>query len=269
MRTFIRNLYLFLRYGKKKYLLYGSIVICEKGSALHIGKRVKLRKCNIRLYETSELYIEKDVIIINTTIKLKSNKNECSIIGAFCQISDAQLCIKGRFEMGKGNIINKGYYFRPVKIDVTGTLFIGENNRLRSDIKCRYNSALHIGNHNNINEESEIRCDEQIFIGDFNQISYQCNIWDTNTHNIYKAEKRREITVSKYPSFGYEYEKPKTKAVRIGNDNWIGKNVTILKGTCIEDKCVIGYGTLLSSVKIPSNRTVVQNHVLTILKNEV
>ena len=94
-------------------------------------------------------------------------------------------------------------------------------------------------------------------------------IWDTNTHNIYTADKRRVLTDSKYPSFGYEYEKPKTSPVTIGSDNWIGKNVSLLKGTKIANRCIIGYSTVLSNIKLEDNKTIVTSYNYKILDNKI
>lgn len=37
----------------------------------------------------------------------------------------------------------------------------------------------------------------------------------------------------------------------IGNGTWVGANVTILKGTVIGEKCVIGAGTVVSGMIPP------------------
>ena len=94
-------------------------------------------------------------------------------------------------------------------------------------------------------------------IGDYNQISYNVMIWDTNTHNIYTPSKRRELTEKYYPFFGYEYEKPSTKPVKIGSDCWIAQNAAILKGTELEDEVIVGFCTILLGTSIPFGTTVV------------
>ena len=270
IKKIIRLIILFLFYGKKRFLLYGCVVICEKGGAFHVGKNVKLLKSKIYIHSGAQLTIGDYTNIKNTTLVFFSGEKEkISTIGESCKISDAYIIIKGNLIMGNGNIIEKGYYYRPVKFNINGSGFIGKRNRLRCVIWSRYNSRLNIGDYNNINEGSELRCDEHISIGDFNQISYECNIWDTNTHTIYKADQRRNLTISKYPVYGYEFEKPKTKPVIIGNDNWIGKNTTLLKGTVIGNRCIVGYGTILSHVKISDNQTVVQSNDVKIFSNSI
>lgn len=270
IKRIVRKLFRFLLYCRKKYLLRGSIVVCEKGSSFHVGKSVRVSRCRIHIHRGTQLTIGDHTCIKNTHIDIQSTGKEGpSSIGSHCLISNTCIIVNGSLKMGNGNIIERGYHYRSVHITINGNLIIGDKNRLRCTIWSRYHSSLQIGNYNNINEESELRCDERIMIGDFNQISYRCSIWDTNTHNIYKATERRELTISKYPIYGYEYEKPKTKPVIIGNDNWIGKNASILKGSSIGNKCIIGYGTLLSNVQIADNHTVVLSNNLKIFENRI
>ena len=140
---------------------------------------------------------------------------------------------------------------------------------MRCSIWIRFKGKVAIGSRNAINEGTEIRCDHEVKIGDYNQISYNCTIWDTNTHNLYKAEERRRITDEQYPDFGLEFEKPKTSPVNIGNDCWIGRNASILKGGMLADKCIVGYGTLITNFSAPKNSTIINEPVIKIIKNQL
>lgn len=51
----------------------------------------------------------------------------------------------------------------------------------------------------------------------------------------------------------------RTDRVCIGNNVWVGSNVTILKGTVVGDNCVIAAGCVLNNVNIPAN-TIVKNN---------
>ncbi|WP_299106680.1 hypothetical protein [uncultured Winogradskyella sp.] len=177
------------------------------------------------------------------------------------------LVVNGRCFVGENNSIGVKNNFQKINYLISGSVRIGHNNKVESSMLLRFHSNLIIGNYNVINKGSQIRCDEEIIIGNFNQISYDTMIWDTNTHNIYSAKKRRELTIS-YHS-GYEYEKPNTKQVLIGDDNWIGKSVVILKDTQIGDKCIIAYGTLLSKIKVKNSMTIMQNIELKTFENNV
>jgi acetyltransferase-like isoleucine patch superfamily enzyme len=74
---------------------------------------------------------------------------------------------------------------------------------------------------------------------------------------MYDSSKRRKITNEHFPYIGVEIEKPKTLPVKIGNDCWIGKNVSILKGTDVGNEVVIGTGAVVSNQKIPMKTIVV------------
>ena len=149
---------------------------------------------------------------------------------------------------------------------------IENNSRLRCNIRVRFKGVLHIGRYTNINEETEIRVDDSVKIGNYNQISYKCVIWDTNTHNIYKDDKRRKLSEKHFPNLGYEYEKPKTKPISIGDDCWIGQEVAILKGVKVNNSSIIGFRTTLTNCEVGPHKIVVtknDNLIINRQKNDV
>ncbi|MFB6341482.1 acyltransferase [Saccharicrinis sp. FJH62] len=218
----------------------------EKGAKINIARNVKIRNSTIYIGKNSVLTIEE-----NSDIK------------------DVNFIINGHVHIGKGNIINKGGSPSTLSIIINGTFIIGDFNRIQCRILLRYKGVLKIKDYNNINYHSELRVDEKLEIGSFNQVSYEVNIWDTNTHSIYKADYRRELAIKHYPVFGYEFEKPKTKPVFIGDDCWIGRNVSILKGSYISNRCIIGYQTTISNEKINPNTTVVPKIQNEYIKNDI
>ena len=229
-----------------------------------------LKSCHFYLNETTELIIDSGCSLKNVKIFAFSGVNRI-YIGKNTKISDSIIITNdGNISIGKNNIIQKPEDSFQTKFQVdNGSLRIGDYNRISCVIWIRFGGLVEIGSRNAINQRTEIRADEKITIGDYNQISYDCVIWDTNTHNIYTAEKRREITDKQYPAFGLEYEKPKTSPVAIGNDCWIGRRVSILKGTSIGDKCVIAFNTTLSKQQLRSNSTVINSYNLIIKKNDL
>ncbi len=228
-----------------KFLIFNSIVRNQKHSKILIAKNVKISNSNIFVTKGSTLFIDKG-----------------------CNIKNLNLFVNGNVSIGKNNIIDNGYCISKSSISVNGTLVIGDYNRIRSTIWIRFNGKLVIGSHNNINEESEIRCDESVTMGSYNQISYKCMIWDTNTHNIYSDEKRRELTDKFYPIFGYEYEKPKTKAIKIGDDCWIGREAALLKGVELKNSSIVGFRTTLSNCLIEKNKIVVSKRENLVMERE-
>jgi acetyltransferase-like isoleucine patch superfamily enzyme len=230
-----------------KYLLTGSIVRVKQGGRLIIDHDVKIRKSRISV----------------------SSDSVC-IIGRHSSVKHIQLSVHGVAEFGHHSIIESVQY-SPLSIVIrnNGIFRMGHHNRIRSRVWIRFGGRLSIGSHTNINEGSEIRVDEAVTIGSFCQISYNVMVWDTNTHNIYDKEKRRQLTIDKFPIFGFEFEKPKTAPIIIGDDCWIGRNASLLKGTQIGDAVVVGYGVTLVSHKIESNNTVIIDYAYRIIPNVI
>lgn len=177
-----------------------------------------------------------------------------------CILNNVEINVEnGHLFIGSNTILNSGG--SPEKLQITineGSVRIGEKSRVQARLWVRFGGTLIIGSYSNINKGSEIRCDESITIGDYNQISYNCMIWDTNTHNIYPCSKRRQMTQKHFPIFGYEYERPITAPIIIGSDCWISQGVTILKGCKIGDEVVIATNTTLIGSSIDNKMLVYQ-----------
>ena len=268
---FLHKIMVVLLYLKPRFLLSGSIVIVKKEAVFKVGRGVRILKSKIIVDERCSLEVQAKTVLYRSAIIVQRNTENCSSaqIGIGCSFRDALLHLKGNTIIGTGNIIEKGDSYKKVTIVTNGDTTIGNYNRLRVRIWGRYQSYICIGDYNNINEGSEIRCDDSVTIGHFNQISYDCLIWDTNTHAIYKSDERRKLTITKFPLFGYEYEKPKTSPVEIGNDCWIGRRCSIFKGSKIGNSCIIGFGTIVSNKMIQDNETVMQRLELKIFDNEI
>lgn len=80
-----------------------------------------------------------------------------------------------------------------------------------------------------INHGLNLSCFEEISIGHHVAISENVTIRDSDNHSLGGSEK------------------PHTQPVKIGNQVWIGLNVTILKGVTVGDGAVIGAGSLVTS----------------------
>lgn len=242
---------------KYKYLFQKSIVIVEKGSSLNIGKNCKIQTSKIIVKGNNQVTISENCIIKKSTLAFYSaNGFNESFIGSNTKFEDVNLNCYGSFRCGEFNIF-KQTSKTPMLTTFNGSLVVGHHNRFMNRFWIRFNAKIEIGNYNNINEGSWLRSDELIKIGDFNQISYNVMIWDTNTHNIYSPDKRRELTIKYYPFFGYETEKPITKPVTIASDCWIAQNAVIFKGTTLNDEVNVGYGTFIFNKNIPAKTTVV------------
>jgi len=176
--------------------------------------------------------------------------SKTSVIGCHIELNNSQLIlgpsaklVNVRIVMNSGKLIvgESTSLEEQARFLVTdGSIEIGKCSYVRSSVIVRFGGACSIGDYTTINHDSEIRCDERVSIGSFNMISYQCQINDTNTHNILPIAERRAQTLKEYSVMGGEHSKPPTKPVTITDDCWLGKGVTVLKGVTIGRGAVIG-----------------------------
>jgi acetyltransferase-like isoleucine patch superfamily enzyme len=213
--------------GRKSY--NGFTLNKSPDSSFTNGNGAEITNTNIFLTGKSEL-------IIGDNVKLDGY--DIHINNGYLKIDQFSQLIKGRQALNPIISINNG------------TLIIGAYNIIKADLKINFGGICSIGTYNSINEQTEIRCDESVTIGDYNMISYECMIFDTNTHCIYPSEIRRERTRADFPYIGTETEKPDTRAVIIGNDTWLGKRCVILKG------CTLGNGVIMGTNAVVSNRRI-------------
>jgi acetyltransferase-like isoleucine patch superfamily enzyme len=198
--------------------------------------------------KANDCILENVYIKVGPKAKLKIESG-VKIINYFISITEGEMII------GKDSMLHQANNPMVPKIEISkGSLIIGEHNIIRADISIRYGGIFRIGTYNCLNERTEVRCDERIEIGDFNMISYECLIYDTNTHVMYPPEERRKLTKKDFPDIGSEYEKPVTKPIFIGNDSWLGKRATVLKG------CIIGNNAVVSTCCVVT-KDVPDNHI--------
>ena len=133
---------------------------------------------------------------------------------------------KNYIHYGKGLTI--GRYGRiDIVVDETAKkkLIIGEN--------CTFGDMLQISVHENINIGNHLLAASRIFITDGNHGDY------SSQNPSVPTEIPQNRILSSIP-------------VKIGNNVWIGENVSILAGTTIGNGCVIGANTVVKG-KFPDN----------------
>ena len=132
-------------------------------------------------------------------------------------------------------------------------IVIGKGNRFRSRLRIRIekDGFLEIGKNNFFNNDCSITCLKKISIGNDNLFGENVKIYD---HNHVFNSSNKDLK-----------EKFKTNSVLIGNNNWIGSNVVILKNSSIEDRNVIGAGVIMDK-KLDSYNIVKSTNNISILK---
>jgi len=110
---------------------------------------------------------------------------------------------------------------------------IGVNSFIHANTLIINPENLIIGNNSNIGSNSEIFNYNKVFIGDNVDIGTQFYI-NTNNHD------------TRDPNKLLAYQGNKTTEIKIGSDIWIGARVTILLGAEVENRVVIGAGSLVN-----------------------
>ena len=155
-----------------------------------------------------------------------------------------------RIEQG---IESRGIPF--IRVNKASTIKIGKHfiinngeryNSIGRQEKCvfsiRANAELSIGDYVGISS-STIFCNKEVSIGNNVKIGGNTCIYDTDFHSL-DYEQRR----TKYE----DVTNTRSKAVRIGNDVFIGAHTTILKGVTIGDRSIVGAGSVVTK-SIPSD----------------
>lgn len=160
-----------------------------------------------------------------TTIKVFIFKNFCStnkpVLGKKVKLRQPTLFL------GKGKIILKdksriGYFPSAYFFSTYGHIEARDKN---SSITIGENTMLN-NNPNIVAERESIEIGQNCYIGQ----NFKC--YSSDFHGIKKEDRNNP-------------EKIKTAPVKIGNDVFIGNDVTILKGVEIGDNCVIGAGSVV------------------------
>jgi acetyltransferase-like isoleucine patch superfamily enzyme len=192
----------------------------EKYDQFFISPNAKFQKSSTSVIENSTIRLENDSqLIVGENILIKDYN--IHVIKGKCIINSETKLI------GAINIKHSNLYIED------GIVNIGDHCIIKADFSVRFGGKCSIGSFTGIMDNTEIRCDEEINIGSYNMISYECMIYDTNTHCQYGIEERREMTRKSFPHIGAEKEKPKTASVNIGDDCWIGKRSAVLKGVTV------------------------------------
>lgn len=152
--------------------------------------------------------------------------------------------------LSNGEVSGEPNIIHPCIFTGSGKVVCGQNVRLgiwpsphywsgNSHFDTRSSEALiEIGNNVAINNNFTAICLDKILIGDNTLIGINVTIMDFDAHGVPPNSRRGN--------------KGKFGQVTIGQNCWIGSNVSILKGVSIGDNSVIGLGSIVTS-DIPPN----------------
>ena len=248
-----------------------------KGSVCSIPSEADVRYTVISIHGKSKLIVEPGARIRNSSFQIDSGSTVTIAEGTV--LEDVDICVWKRSELAvgrecsmnhirfaveKGKVVIEGHNIfscgswadRPAVTVANGTMTVGDHNHLQNSVWIRFGGSLTIGRYNCVNAGSSIRVDESVRIGSYNMISYDCDIWDTNTHCFYTPEEKKEMFEKDFPVIGKERNKPETRPVVIGDGNWIGKRSCILKGSTLGNETIVGTRAIVSNVTVADGQRV-------------
>lgn len=145
-------------------------------------------------------------------VKYKNCSNNSNISGDCQSFQPVVLRGEGKIKFGKN-----------VKFGVEDSPFF-HNTYTYLEARTE-NSVISFGNNIHINNAFSIVSEERVDIGDKTFIGYNCNIVDSNFHDL-NPNKRNQ-------------KDPEPESVSIGNNVFIGNDVTILKGVTLGNNVVV------------------------------
>lgn len=146
----------------------------------------------------------------------------------------------GKMEVGDSCLIERTPFSHAAVRIEAGSLRAGSNVSFRGLVRIDGSGEMTAGSHVFLNHGSEVRCHLRVELGDFVYLSYWSDIFDTNTHPLGHEERRQEVTRAPANETMTDYARVDKAPVRIGNDVWIGKNATVLKGVTLGERTVVG-----------------------------
>lgn len=117
-------------------------------------------------------------------------------------------------------------------LQIEGTMKVDDNVRIGCGVIIRVesNATLIFGRDVRVGAKSRIIAYDSITVGDNTGISWECQIIDSNMHDICDV------------STGALY--PMSKKIVIGANNWIGTRTSIMKGCITPDYTIIGSSSI-------------------------
>lgn len=247
--------------GKLFFNRYSSIKFC-KYSQINIAGDFDLSGSELIL--KSSIFSAGKIVINNSIIALNKSK---ITLGDLAHLKNANLnliesqwnafnnCRVHGTEIGanKSTLEIGNYFFAQnnsadfLKWNlINAKMFVGDNTRLQCAISLN-NANFKIGSNSFINAGTSVSSIAQIVVGNYVMISYDCLIFDNNSHALDYKERRLEIEQG-FPN-GTQFDKlhqPKSAPIIIKNDVWIGARCTILKGITMEEKSVAASNTIVT-----------------------
>lgn len=264
-----------------KLLFWKYVPFFRPANCIIKGSFIFSFKTIIKISDSSELIINgnadfTDSIVILNNTKFTAGSIVCSGTSLVMQNSNLNLTNKNHFKGSNINLVNSeiladhdfrvhksiwninksnlriGNYFFSSGEQILNFTFKNAQLICKSNVRIQSNinidgGIVEIGENSFINSGSKISSIKSIKIGSYVMISYDCILFDNNSHSIDYLNRREEIDAgfpngTKIISTSQILSDP----VVIGDDVWIGARAMILKGVNVGFRSIIAAGSIIT-----------------------
>lgn len=137
----------------------------------------------------------------------------------------------GMIRIGFGNIEMLDYRYQRTLLLLEGSITFKGKCKIGMGSRLMVTGALELGENFLISGDGTIICNKKIIIGNNSQMAWESIIMDTDHHQIYDEDG---ACINE------------DKEVVLGDNVWIGARSFILKGSRINDGCIVGANTTIT-----------------------
>lgn len=134
-----------------------------------------------------------------------------------------------------------------------GTLHVADTAKFSNGCSINIGGNVHLGKNFTCNAGFVLSAENKVSIGDDCLFGWNVNILDGDGHDILIDKKKVNTS----------------RPIHIGNHCWICSNVTILKGTFLENESVVGTGTIVSKSFENNGNVLISGNPARVSKNEI
>jgi acetyltransferase-like isoleucine patch superfamily enzyme len=240
---------------KTKVILKGNSVLKIKGNVDFSDSIIELVDsefiCESIICNHSKIYAKDSKIRLGKFANFKNSS--LSLINSNIETADHFRIHHYDFILENSKITVENYLFFDgdiyQKINfkmINSSMITGSNVRIQASILIN-NAILKIGNNTFINKGSQINCQMNISIGNYVMVSYDCLVFDNNSHSINYLDRQSEIDAG-FPNGTLinNTKQVQKESVIIEDDVWVGTRSMIFKGVTIGSKAIVAANTVVT-----------------------
>lgn len=261
------RLYYYFKIFRPKNLLIEGKLDFDWKSFVAFSDANQIILCDSIKLKNSRIYINRSTVNIGAEASLQNSicifENSVISIGNHATFYKSILHCRANsnFTCGDYFNLNGNYSDKNGFFSYNSKIEIGLNFNFFAHAQFKQSNFI-AGNHISINQGTQVRVHQSLTIGNYVLVSYDCLIFDTNTHSTDYLVRREEFDLG-FPNTTVQNEINAHKIVclpiTIGDDVWIGTRAIIFKGTEIGNQVVVGANAVVTGIKVPDGKKVFGN----------